>query len=82
MALLKNVKVLFSNVVNIDDFSGKYQTVVNLTEEQAADAEEAGVVVKTGDYQGAPQFKATFKTKYKPRVVGANPQKDYDFGVS
>lgn len=78
MAVLKNVKVLFSNVVNEDDFSGKYQIVVKLTEEQAADAEAQGVKVKTKEYQGDTQHQATFKTKYRPRVVGTDPKKDYD----
>ncbi len=78
MALLKNVKVLFSNVTNKDDFSDKYQIVVQMTEDQAADAEEAGVTVKTKEYQGDTQFQATFKTKFKPRVVGAVANRDYD----
>lgn len=76
--LLKNVKVLFSNVTNVDDFSNKYQIVAKLTEDQAADAEAAGVQVKTKEYQGSTQFQATFKTKFKPRVVGTNAKKDYD----
>jgi len=76
--LLRNVKVLFSNVVNQDDFSDKYQIVAKLTEEQAADAEASGVTVKTKEYQGATQFQATFKTKFKPRVVGNIASKDFD----
>jgi len=78
MSVLKNVKVLFSNVTNKDDFSDKYQIVVKMSEEQAADAEEVGIVVKTKEYQGETQFQATFKTKYKPRVVGPIASKDYD----
>lgn len=78
MAVLSKVKVLFSNVLHEDDFSSKYQLVVELSEEQAADAEELGLTVKTGEYNGKPQFKATFKTKFKPRIVGAVANKDLD----
>jgi len=78
MAVLKNAKVLFSNVVNVDDFSSKYQIVVSLTEEQAADAEDAGIKVKTKEYDGATQYQATFKSKFRPRVVGPVASKDYD----
>ena len=78
MAVLGKVSVLFSNVLNEDDFSNKYQIVVKLSEEQAADAEEAGLSVKTKEYNGATQFQATFKTKYKPRIVGAIANKDLD----
>lgn len=76
--LLKNVEVLFSNVVNKDDFSQKYQIVVKMSEDQAADAEAAGITVKQKEYKGEPQFQATFKTKYIPRVVGHIASKDYD----
>ena len=34
MAVLRDVKVLFCNVTNVDDFSGKYQIVASMTEEQ------------------------------------------------
>lgn len=78
MSLLRNVKVLFSNVTNKDDFSDKYQIVVQLTEDQAADAEAANVNVKTKEYNGATQFQAIFKTKFKPRIVGAIASRDYD----
>jgi hypothetical protein len=78
MAVLSKVEVLFSNVLSVDDFSDKYQIVAKLTEEQAADAEEAGLTVKTKEYNGASQFQATFKTKFKPRVVGAVANKDLD----
>lgn len=78
MAVLKEVKVLFSNVVNVDDFSAKYQVVVSLTEDQAADAEAAGLKVKTKEYDGKTQYQVTFKSKFRPRIVGANPSKDYD----
>lgn len=77
MAVLKNVPVLFSNVVNVDDFSQKYQIVVSLTEEQAADAEDEGIKVKTKEYDGKTQYQAAFKTKFRPRVVDAT-NKDYD----
>jgi hypothetical protein len=78
MALLNQVEVLFSNVLSEDDFSDKYQVVVKLTEEQAADAEDAGLTVKTKEYNGATQFQATFKTKFKPRIVGNVANKDLD----
>lgn len=80
--LLRNVEVLFSNVLHQDDFSQKYQVVVKLTEEQAADAEEAGLNVKTKEYQGETQFQVTFKTKFRPRVVGRDPNKDFDLDNS
>ena len=78
MALLNQVEVLFSNVLSVDDFSDKYQLVVKLTEEQATDAEEAGLNVKTKEYNGSTQFQATFKTKFKPRIVGNLASKDLD----
>ena len=78
MAVLKDVKVLFSNVTNVDDFCGKYQTVVQLTEEQAADAEQAGLKLKTKEYDGETQYQATFRTKFKPRILGADGQTDLD----
>ena len=78
MALLNKCAVLFSNVISEDDFSSKYQIVVKLTEEQSADAEDAGLTVKTKEYQGATQFQATFKTKFKPRIVGNVANKDLD----
>lgn len=78
MAVLQKVQVLFSNVLNVDDFSDKYQIVASLTEEQAADAEEAGLKVKTKEHDGATQYQVTFKSKYRPRVVGAVASKDYD----
>lgn len=78
MAVLKNVSVLFSNVVHEDTFSQKFQIVVSLTEAQAADAEEAGIKVKTKEYDGKTQYQATFKSKFRPRIVGAVASKDYD----
>lgn len=78
MAVLKNVAVLFSNVVNVDDFSQKYQVVVSLTEEQAADAEEAGIKVKTKEYEGKTQYQGVFKSKFRPRIVGNVASKDFD----
>ena len=76
MAVLKDVAVLFSNVTNVDDFCGKYQTVVQLTEEQAADAEQVGLKLKTKEYDGETQYQATFRTKFKPRILGADGQTD------
>lgn len=78
MAVLKNAKVLFSNVINKDDFSQKYQIVVQLSEEQAADAEAAGLKVRTKEHEGKPQLQAVFKTKFKPRIVGQIASKDFD----
>lgn len=78
MAVLKNVSVLFSNVVNVDDFNQKFQVVVSMTEEQAADAEAAGIKVKTKEYDGKTQYQATFKSKFRPRIVGPIASKDYD----
>lgn len=78
MAILRNVKVLFSNVLNVDDFTGKYQVVVQLDESQAADAEDAGLIVKHKEHDGKSQIQATFKTKFKPRIVGQIASKDLD----
>lgn len=78
MPVLKNTTVLFSNVVNVDDFSQKYQIVVSLTEDQAADAEAAGIKVKTKEYDGKTQYQAVFKSKFRPRVVGRDSSKDYE----
>lgn len=78
MAVIKNVQVLFSNLINVDDFSNKYQIVVSLTEDQAADAEAAGIKVKTKEYDGKTQYQATFKSKFRPRIVGNVASVDYD----
>jgi hypothetical protein len=78
MPVLKNTPVLFSNVTNVDDFSQKYQIVVQLTEDQAADAEAAGIKVKTREYDGKTQFQATFKSKFRPRIVGKDGKTDLD----
>lgn len=78
MSLIKDSSVLFSNVLNQDDFSQKYQIVVKLTEEQAADAEDAGLNVKTKEYDGNTQYQLTFKSKFRPRVVGHVASKDLD----
>lgn len=65
MALLKNVSSVFCHISSLDSYSGKYQIVVSMTEEQAADAEEAGLNVKVKEFDGQTQFQATFKTKFK-----------------
>ena len=78
MAVLKNVNVLFSNVVHEDSFSQKFQIVVALTEAQAADAETAGIKVKTKEYDGKTQYQATFKSKFRPRIVKADGKTDLD----
>ena len=78
MAVLKNVAVLFSNVLHVDDFSSKYQLVVSVSEDQAADAEAAGLKVKTKEYDGKTQYQVTFKSKFRPRIVGNVPSVDHD----
>jgi len=65
MPVLSNAKVIFCNVSSPDDYSQKYQLVVGITEEQAADAEEAGINVKTKEFDGKTQFQVAFKTKFK-----------------
>ena len=80
MARLDKVRVLFSDVSTIDDFSGKYQIVVQLTEEAAADAEASGLKVKVKEHDGKTQHQITFKSKFRPRIVGLSGQKDLDLG--
>ena len=82
MSVLNKVEILFSNVLAVDSFSDKFQIVVKLTEAEAADAEDAGLNVKTKEYQGSTQFQCTFKTKFKPRIVGAVANKDLDLESS
>ena len=69
MAFLNNAQVVFCNVTKEDSFSGKFQLVVELSEDAAADAEEAGIKVKTKEYEGKTQHLATFKSQYPPAVV-------------
>ena len=69
MAFLNKVQVVFSNVLKEDDFSQKYQVVVQMTEDQAADAEEAGITIKTKEYDGKTQYQAVFKSKYIPAII-------------
>ena len=69
MSMLNNAKVVFSNVTKEDSFSQKFQIVVELTEDAAADAEQGGVQVKTKEYEGKTQYLATFKSKYPPAIV-------------
>ncbi len=76
--ILPRVKVLFSNVVVEDSYSGKFQITVDLTEAQAADAEAVGVAVKTGEYEGKTQFKAVFKSKFSIPIKGLDGQSDVD----
>ena len=75
---MKHVKVLFSNVTNVDDFSKKYQIVVSLTEEQNADYEAQGIATKTKEYKGVTQFQATFKTQYKPAILAIDGKTNVD----
>lgn len=75
---LEKVKVLFSNVTSIDDFSKKYQVVVSLTEDQSADAEANGITIKQKEYKGEAQFQATFKTKYKPEIKAIDGKTNVD----
>lgn len=65
MSTLNNAKVIFSNLNTVDDLSKKYQIVVGITEEESADAEEAGLKVKVKEFDGKVQFQVTFKTKFK-----------------
>ena len=65
MPLLNNGKVIFCDISNKDSFSDKYQIVVGITEEQAADAEDAGLSVKTKEFDGKMQWQVGFKTKFK-----------------
>lgn len=81
MAVLKDVAVLFSNVSAVDNYSGKYQLVVKLTEEQAADAESAGLTLKTKEYDGQTQYQAGFRTKFKPRILGKDGKTDLDLNA-
>ena len=66
---LNKAEVVFCNVTKEDSFSGKYQIVVQISEDQAADAEEAGIQVKTKEYDGKTQHQATFKSKFPPAIV-------------
>lgn len=76
--VLKNVEVLFSNVLSQDDFTQKYQIVVKLTEEQAADAEAVGIKIREREHDGKTQHQAVFKSRYKPRIVGHIASEDLD----
>lgn len=69
MPFLNRSVVVFSNVTAIDTFSQKYQLVVQMSEDQAADAEEAGIQIKTKEYEGKTQYQATFKSKFPPAIV-------------
>ena len=69
MPFLNDAQVVFCNITKEDSFSGKYQIVVQMTEDQAADAEEQGIAVKTKEYDGKTQHQATFKSKYPPAIV-------------
>lgn len=82
MSVLRNVSSLFCNISTKDDFSGKYQIVVNLTEEQATDAEAAGLKIKTKEYEGKSQFQITFKSKFRPRLLGPDGKTEVDLDGS
>lgn len=77
---IERVKVLFSAVTNVDDLSKKYQIVIELTEEQSADYEAAGITVKMKEYKGKPQFKATLKSKFRPPIVAVDGKTTVDLG--
>jgi hypothetical protein len=66
--VLNRVTSVFSNVSTRDSFNDKYSLVVQLTEEQAADAEDAGLAVKTKEYQGNTQYQVSFRSKFKPEI--------------
>ena len=74
MPVLRNTKVLFSNVSAMDTMKNKFSITVSLTEDQAADAESAGIRVKTKEYDGKTQFQAQFATKFPVRVVDVSKQ--------
>ena len=78
MPVLKDVSVLFSNVTSVDDYSGKYQLVAKLTEEQAADAEAAGLTLKTKEYEGESQYQVAFRTKFRPEILGIDGKTPLD----
>lgn len=65
MSILQNASVIFCHLNKVDDYSQKYQLVVGITEEQSADAEEAGLKVKVKEFDGKTQFQVTLKTKFK-----------------
>jgi hypothetical protein len=69
MSFLNKVQVVFCNVIKIDSFTQKFQVVVQMSEDQAADAEEAGLIIKTKEYDGKTQYQATFKTKFIPAII-------------
>lgn len=75
---IRKVTVLFSNVTNVDSLSKKYQLVVQLTEDQATDYEARGITVKRKEYKGEAQFRATFKTKYKPSILAIDGKTNID----
>ena len=77
MPFLNDAKVLFCNILKEDSFTNKYQIVVELTEDQSADAEAAGLTVKNKEYDSKPQFQVTFKSKY-PCAVVDTMTKPYD----
>ena len=77
MPFLNNSRVLFCNILKEDSFTQKFQIVVELTEDDAADAEAAGLTVKTKEYDSKPQFQVTFKSKYPAPVVDSMT-KPYD----
>ena len=78
MPVLKNVKVLFCNVLSVDDLSQKFQVVVDLDEDQTFTWEELGFKVKESEYNGRIQNKVTFKTKRQPDVYGLDGKSPMD----
>lgn len=77
MPFLNKAQVVFCNVTKEDSFSQKFQIVVQVSEDQAADAEEAGIQIKTKEYDGKTQYQATFKSKFPPAIVDSMT-KPYD----
>ncbi len=61
--------VLFSNIVTMPTFdgksTGKYELTLTLDEAQFTDAEANGLGASSSEYNGNPQFKAKFKSKFK-----------------
>jgi hypothetical protein len=62
--------VLFPNITSFPIYNGapstKYELTITLNDEQVADGETNELSYSTSEYQGNPQHKAKFKTKWKP----------------
>lgn len=70
--------MLFSHVNSLDNLSQKHQVTVSMDEATAADAEAAGLKVKTKEFDGKTQFQTVFKSKYKPEILSADGKTKVD----